>query len=224
MEAPGDPTAATFVPTCQGNSLHPCSPSVMRAHLGGVRQPRGCSGGRGAGELCTEVPGSPPVAGEDDLGGVHCAAEDELVEWWQDREEGWDSDTVLDDWDSVQTGDGYAEVHKMLFFPEGVDERPPDPEGQLLAWDRHILPCDLRGAVQQVPVQLHNDYRQFAAWYPEQPGHVIFIPGATLLVRNVSLRDLGPAPGMLLEMRGRLTGGAGDSHPLAALAFFRLQK
>ena len=48
--------------------------------------------------------------------------------------------------------------------------------------------------------------------------------GATVLVRNVSLRDLGVAPGMLLEMRARLTGGAGDSHPLAALAVFRVQK
>ena len=113
MEVPGDPTAAThahgaFVPTCQGNSLHPCSPSAMRAHLGGFSQPRGCSGGRSARELGTEVPGSPPVGGEDDLGGVDCAAEAELVEWWQDREEGWDLDTVLDEWDSVRTGDGYA--------------------------------------------------------------------------------------------------------------------
>ena len=45
-----------------------------------------------------------------------------------------------------------------------------------------------------------------------------------MLVRNVSLRDLGVIPGMLLEMRARLTGGAGDSHPMAALAVFRVQK
>ena len=45
-----------------------------------------------------------------------------------------------------------------------------------------------------------------------------------MLVRNWSLRDLGVAPGMLLEMRAGLTGGAGDSHPLAALAVFRVQK
>ena len=72
-------------------------------------------------------------------------------------------------------------------------------------------------------MQLDKDYRQFAAWCPEQREHVIFIAGATVLVRNVSLRDLGVAPGMLLEMRARLTGGAGDSHPLAALAVFRVQ-
>ena len=45
-----------------------------------------------------------------------------------------------------------------------------------------------------------------------------------MLVRNVSLRDLGVIPGMLLEMRARLAGGAGDSHPMAALAVFRVQK
>ena len=168
------------------------------------------------------VPGSPPVAGEADLGVGDCAAEDELEEWWQDREEGWDSDTVVDEWDSVQTGNGYAEVHKTVFFPEGVDERPLDPEGQLLVWDRHVLLRDLRGAVHQVPVQLDNDNRQFAAWCREQPEHVIFVAGATVLVRNVSLRDLGVTPGMLLEMRTRLTGGAGDSHPLAAPAVFRV--
>ena len=131
----------------------------MRAHLGGVWQPRGSSGGKSAGELGTEVPGGPPVAGEDDLGAVDCAAEDELVDWRQDREEGWDSDTVLDEWDRVHTGDGYAEVHKTVFFPEGVGEWPLDPEGQLLVWDRHVLLCDLRGAVHQVPVQLDNDDR-----------------------------------------------------------------
>ena len=59
-------------------------------------------------------------------------------------------------------------------------------------------------------MQLDKDYRQFAAWCPEQPKNVIFIARATLLVRNVSLRDLGVTAGMLLEMRARLTGGAGD--------------
>ena len=146
------------------------------------------------------------------------------MEWWQDREEGWDSDTVLDEWDGVRTGDGFAEVHKTVFFPEGVDERPMDPEGQLLVWDRHVLLRDLRGAVHHVPVQLDKDHRHFAAWCPEQPEQVIFVAGATVLVRNVSLRDLGVAPGMLLDMRARLMGGAGDSHPLAALAVFRVQK
>ena len=129
------------------------------------------------------------------------------MEWWQDREEGWDLDAVLDEWDSAQTSDGYAEVHKTVFFPEGVDERPLDPEERLLVWDRHVLLRDLRGAVHQVPLQLDADYRQFAAWCAEQPEHVIFIAGATVLVRNVTLRDHGVAPGMLLEMRARLTGG-----------------
>ena len=205
------PTAAThahgaFVPTCQGNSLHPCSPSAMRAQLAGVWQPRGCSSGRIEDELGKEVPGGPPVAGEADFGGVDCAAEEDLVEWSQDREEGWDSDTVPEEWDSVETGEGFGEVHKTVYFLEGVDERPLDPEGQLLVWDRHVLLRDLRGAVHQVRVQLDRDYRQFAAWCPEQPKHVIFIAGATVLVRNVSLRDLGVAPGMLLEMRARLSG------------------
>ena len=94
----------------------------------------------------------------------------------------------------------------------------------LLVWDRHALLRDLRGAIHQVPVQLDADYQQFAAWCTEQPEHGIFIAGATVLERNVTLRDHGVAPGMLLEMRARLTGGAGDSHPLAALAVFRVQK
>ena len=228
-EVTDGPTAGTHAQgaishICQGNGLRPCSPSAMRAHLGGVWQPRECSSGKSEVELGMEVPGSPLVAGEDDFGGVDCAAEEELVEWWQDQEKGWDSDTVLDEWDSVRTGDGFAEVHKTVFFPDGADERPLDPEGQLLVWHRHVLLRDLRGAVHQVPVQLDKDYRQFAAWCPAQNENVIFIAGATVLVRNVSLRDLGVILGMLLEMRARLTGGAGDSHPLAALAVFRVQK
>ena len=171
-----------------------------------------------------EVPGSPPVARENAFGREDCADEEELVEWWQDQEEGWDSDTVLDEWDSVKTGNGFTEVHKMLFFPESADDWPLDPEGQSLIWDRHVLLQDLQGAVHQVPVQMDRDCRQFEAWCPEQLENVIFIPGATVLVRNVSLRALGVIPGMLLEMRTRLTWGAGDSHPMAALAVFRVQK
>ena len=105
-----------------------------RSSSDGCWRGRGCSGGSSAGELSAEVPGSPPVAGEADLGVVDCAADDDLVEWLPDREEGWGSDAVLDEWDSVQTSDGYATVHKTVFFPEGVDERPLDPEGQLLVW------------------------------------------------------------------------------------------
>ena len=74
---------------------------------------------------------------------------------------------MLDERDSVRTDDGFAEVHKTLLFPEDVDERPLDPEGQLLVWDRHVLLRDLRGAVHQVPVQLDKDYKQFAAWCTE---------------------------------------------------------
>ena len=149
---------------------------------------------------------------------------EELVEWWQDQEEGWDSDTVLDEWDSVRRGDGFTEVHKTVFFPESADDRPLDPEGKLLVWDRHVLLRDLQGAVHQVPVQMDRDRGQFAAWCPKQLENVIFIAGATVLVRNLSLRDLGVIPGMLLEMRARLTGGAWDSHPIGALAVFRVQK
>ena len=111
--------------------------------------------------------------------------------------------------------------------PQCADDRPLDLEGQLLVWDRHVLPRDLRGAVHQVPVHMDRDYRQFAAWCPDQLENVIFIAGATVLLNNVSLRDLGVVPGMLLEMRARLTGGgggAGDSHPMAALAVFCVQK
>ena len=223
------PKAATYaqeavVHTNQGNGLRPCSPSAMRARPGGVRQYQGCNDGTSEVELGMEVPASPPVAGENDFGTEDCADVQELVEWWQDQEEGWDSDTVLDEWDSVRTGDGFTEVHKTVFFPEGADDRPLDPEGQLLVWDRHVLLRDLQGAVHQVPVQMDRDCRQFAAWCPEQLGNVIFIAGATVLVRKVSLRDLGVIPGMLLEMRARLRGGAGDSHPMAALAVFRVQK
>ena len=171
-----------------------------------------------------EVPGSPPVAGENDLGREDCADVEELVEWWQEQEEGWDSDTVLDEWESVRTGDGFTEVYETAFFPESADDRPLDPEGQSLVWDRHVLLRDLQGVVHQVLVPMDRDCNQFAAWCPEQLEDVIFIAGATVLVRNVGLRDLGVIPGMLLEMRARLTGGAGDSHPLAALAVFRVQK
>ena len=83
---------------------------------------------------------------------------------------------------------------------------------------------DLQGAVHQVPVHMDRDHRQFATWCPDQLQKVIFIAGATVLVKSVSLRDLGVVPIMLLEMRARLTGGAEDSHPMAALAVFRLQK
>ena len=169
-----------------------------------------------------EVPGSPPVAGENDFEEEVCADVEELVEWWQDQEKGWDSDTVLDEWGSVRTGDGFTEVHATVFFPESADERPLEPEGRLLVWDRHVLQRDLQGAVHQV--QMDSECRQFAAWCPDQLENAIFIAGATVLVRNVSLRDLGVIPGMLLEMRARLTGAAGDSHPMAALAVFRVQK
>ena len=210
--------------TNQGNGLRPCSPSAMLARLGGVRQPRECNSGKCEVELGMEVPGSPPAAGENDFGRADCVNVEELVESWQDQEEGWDSDTLLDERDSVRTCDGFTEVHKTVFFPESADDWPLDPEGQLLVWDRHVLLRDLQGAVHQVPVQMDRDCRHFATWCPKQLENVIFRAGATVLVRNVSLRDLGVVPGMLLEMRARLTGGAGDSHPMAALAVFRVQK
>ena len=168
----------------------------------------------------------PQSGPRDDSGEVFVGDADveELIEWWQDQEEGWDSDAVLDEWDSVRTGDGFTEVHATEFFPESADDRPLDPEGQLLVWDRHVLLRDLQGAVHQVPVHMDRDYRQFAAWCPDQLENVIFIAGATVLLSNLSLRDLGVMPGMLLEMRARLTGGAGDSHLMAALAVFRVQK
>ena len=168
----------------------------------------------------------PHSGSRDDNGEVFVGRADveQLVEWWQDQEESWDSDAVLDEWDSVRTGDGFTEVHATEFVPESADDRPLDPEGQLLVWDRHVLLRDLRGAVHQVPVHMDRDYRQFAAWCTDQLENVIFIAGATVLLNNVSLRDLGVVPGMLLEMRARLTGGAGDSHPMAALAVFRVQK
>ena len=151
----------------------------------------------------------PHSGSRDDNGEVFVGRADveKLVEWWQDQEEGWDSDAVLDEWDSVRTGDGITEVHATEFFPGSADDRPLDPEGQLLVWDRHLLLRDLRGTVHQVPVHMDRDYRQFAAWCPDQLENVIFIAGATVLLNNVSLRDLGVVPGMLLEMRARLTGG-----------------
>ena len=115
-------------------------------------------------------------------------------------------------------------MHKTVFFPVGVDERTLVPEGQLLVWDRHVLLRDLRRAVHQVPVELDADYRQFTVWCTDDPEHIIFIAGPTVLVKDVTLRHRGVTPGMLLEMRARLTAGAGDSHSLAALAVFRVQK
>ena len=210
------------VHTNQGNG--PCSPSAMRARLGGAGQPQECASGKSEVGLGMEVPGSPLVAGENEYEKEDCADVEELVEWWQDQEKGWDSDTVLDEWDGVRTGDGFNEVHATVFFPETADDRPLDPEGQLLLWDRHVLLRDLRGAVHRIPVHMDRDYRQFAAWCPDQLENVIFIAGATVLVNSVSLRDLRVVPGMLLEMRARLTGGAGDSFPMAAMAVFRVQK
>ena len=226
VDGPEEATLAqeAVVHTNQGNGLRPCSPSAMRARLGGARQPQeGGSGKREVG-LGMEVLGSSPVAGENHFEKEECADVEELAEWWQDQEKGWDSDTVLDEWDSVRTGDGFTEVHATLFV--SADDWPLDVEGQLLVWDCHVLLRDLRfrGAVHQVPVHMDGDYGQFAAWCPDQLENVIFIAGATVLVKSVSLRDLGVVPGMLLEMRARLTGGAGDSHPMAALAGFRVQK
>ena len=111
-----------------------------------------------------EEAGMPHSGSRDDNGEVFLGRADveELVEWWQDQEKGWDSDAVLDEWDSVRTGDGFTEVHATVFFPESADDRPLDPEGQLLVWDRHVLLRD-RGAVHRVPVHMDRDYRQFAA-------------------------------------------------------------
>ena len=151
----------------------------------------------------------PHSGSRDDNGEVFVGRADveELVEWWQDQEEGWDSDAVLDEWDSVRTADGFIQVHATEFFSESAGDRPLDPEGQLLVWDRLVLLRDLRRAVHQVPVHIDRDYRQFAAWCVDQLENVIFIAGATVLLNNVSQRDLGVVPGMLLEMRARLTGG-----------------
>ena len=168
----------------------------------------------------------PHKGSRDDNGEVFVGRTDveELIEWWQDQEEGWDSDAVLDEGDSVRTGDGFTEVHATEVFPESADHRPLDPEGQILVSDRQVLLWDPRGAEHQVPVHMDRDYRQFAAWCPDQLENVIFIAGATVLLNNVSLGDLGVVPGMLLETRARLTGGAGDSHPMAALAVLCVQK
>ena len=53
----------------------------------------------------------PQSGPRDDSGEVFVGDADveELIEWWQDQEEGWDSDAVLDEWDSVRTGDGFTE-------------------------------------------------------------------------------------------------------------------
>ena len=125
--------------TNQGNRLRPCSPSAMRARLGRLRQLQECASGKSEVGVGVGVSGSPAVAGDNDFEKENCAEGEELVEWWQDQEEGWESDAVLDEWDSVRTGDGFAEVHATVFFPESADERPLDPEAQLLVWDRHVL-------------------------------------------------------------------------------------
>ena len=132
--------------------------------FGRGQAPQECAGGKSEVGLGMEVLGSPPFAGENDFEKEDCADVEELVEWWQHQEEGWNSDTVLDEWDSVRTCDGFIEVHETVFFPEPTDDRPLDPEGQLLVWDRHVLLRDLRGAVHQVPVHMDRDCRQFAAW------------------------------------------------------------
>ena len=50
------------------------------------------------------------------------------------------------------------------------------------------------------------------------------VAGATVLVPGTSLRAQGVVPGLLIELRATMKDGAGDSHPLAALAIFRVQK
>ena len=120
------------------------------------------------------------------------------------REHGWDSDTVLDQWDSVQTSAGYAQVHKTDFFPEGVDKRPGTRRDN--CWFGIDMSCCVTCE------ELHT-----RCWL-----------NSTRITDNLqrgvlkTQRQQGVAPGMLLEMRARLTGGAGDSHPLAALAIFRV--
>ena len=104
MDVIDGPRAATHAQEAvvhinQGNGLRPCSPSAMRARLGGVTQPKECNNGNSEVELDMEVPGCPPVAAENYLRREDCADVEELVEWWQDQEEGWDSNTVLDEWD-----------------------------------------------------------------------------------------------------------------------------
>ena len=168
VDGPQEATLAqeAVVHTNRGDGLRPCPPSAMRARLGGVRQPHECASGKSEVGLGVDVSGSPPVAGENNFEKEDCADVEELVEWWQYQEEGWDSDTVLDEWDSVRTGDGLTKVHATVFFPESADDRPLDPERQLLVWDRHVLLRNLRGAVHQVSVHMDRDYRQFAAWCP----------------------------------------------------------
>ena len=64
-----------------------------------------------------EEAGMPHSGSRDDNGEVFVGRADieELVKWWQDQEDGWDSDAVLDEWDSVRTGDGFTEVHATEF-------------------------------------------------------------------------------------------------------------
>ena len=66
--------------TNQGNGLRPCSPSAMRARLGGVVRPRECNSGESEVELGIKVRGSRPAAGKKNFGREDCANVEELVE------------------------------------------------------------------------------------------------------------------------------------------------
>ena len=66
VDGPQEATLAqeAVVHTNQGDGLRPCSPSAMRARLGGVRQPHEHASGKSEVGLGVDVSGSPPVAGK----------------------------------------------------------------------------------------------------------------------------------------------------------------
>ena len=73
-------------------------------------------------------------------------------------------------------------------------------------------------------MEVDADCRQFVAWHGEKLEHVMVVAGATALVPGTTLRAKGVVPGMMIELKAQMKDGAGDSHPLGALAIFRVQK
>ena len=69
-----------------------------------------------------------------------------------------------------------------------------------------------------------GDYTPFTRRYGEQDNQSIVVVGVSVLVPGIFLKEHGVQLGMLLHVRPRLSGGVGDSQPLAVLALFRVQK
>ena len=108
----------------------------------------------------------------------------------------------------------------------GGDQRGPqmEAEGQQLVCDRHVMLRHIRGDGYQVYTEFDGDCSQCTRQYGAKGGTTMVIAGATVLVEGIFLRLHRVVPGMRIELRTKLHGGAGDLQTLAALAVLMVQK